>query len=224
MELELLDSGYTRMMIEVILQGVASNELVEYVYRESGGNQYKLKLLEKEEREILETAACIGKDFEFELLKDVTETNEGKLYHILDELISIGMMKELEKNNRYYFQEDIFREFIYEEIPRVRRIELHRRIANSIERLVPDISYWFDQLTYYYRACGNREKLLNYSKKAGEKAKEIFANEEALKSFFWALESTEDEKERVEILRKMGEVSSIIGNYKNAIGYLEEAV
>jgi len=264
--LEPLERIYTKEMVEVILQGLASNELVEYVYRESGGNPffieeilkelhksqalnktgdawfiskrpsisipksiedtvlYKLQLLNDERRRIVEIAACIGRDFSFPLLLQISGYNEGELYDILDELVSLGLLREIIPNSRYYFTEDAFRQVVYTTIPRGKRMKTHMDIANIIEHHFREIPYWHEQLAYHYFMGGEKKKLLEFAIQAGMKAKEVYAHEEALKFFSWALQGEIPREKRVEVLLMMGEVSVLKGDYRNAISFLEEAV
>ena len=264
--LDPLEKIYAKEMIEVILQGVASNELVEYVYRESGGNPffieeilkelhktqtlhktgdawfiskrpsipipksiedtvlYKLQLLNDEKRRVVEIAACIGRDFDFSLLLQISGYNEGELYDILDELVALGFLKQITPNLRYYFTEDVFRQVVYTTIPRGKRMKLHLDIANVIENHFRDIPYWHEQLAFHYFMGGEKKKLLDFAIQAGMKAKDVYAHDEALKFFSWALQSEVPKERRVEVLLMMGEVSVLKGDYRNAISFLEEAV
>ncbi len=254
-------------MLEVILNSEPQDKLIDYVFKESGGNPffieeimktlhqnniifysdnaweympktekifipksiedtvlYKTELLSDETKKILETAVVIGRDVEFKLLKQITGMNEGQLYDILDKLMNIDLIKETIKNEKYFFTEDILREVIYNNIPKGKRIELHLKIANIFEEHYQDNQFYNEILAYHYFNAGDKEKIKEYALKAAENAENIYAHNEALKFYNWALSANLKDEEKIEILRKAGNVARLKGDLKLALSYIEEAV
>lgn len=254
-------------MLQVILNSEPQEKLIDYVFKESGGNPffveeimkslhqnnilfysenaweympktekifipksiedtvlYKIELLSDEIRKILETAVILGRDIEFKLLKQITGMNEGQLYDTLDKLMKIDLIKETLKNEKYFFTEDILREVIYNNIPKGKRIELHLKIAKIFEECYQDNQFYNEILAYHFFNAGDKEKTKEYALKSAENAENIYAHNESLKFYDWALQTNLKDEEKIEILRKAGNVARVKGDLKLALSYIEEAV
>lgn len=261
------DKENVKEMLQVILNSDPQDKLIDYVFKESGGNPffieeilktlhqnnilfysentweympktekifipksiedtvlYKTELLSDETKKILETAVIVGRDVEFKLLKQITGMNEGQLYDALDKLMNIDLIKETTKNEKYFFSEDIIREVIYNNIPKGKRIELHLKIANIFEEHYQDNQFYNEILAYHYFNAGDKDKTKEYAIKAAENAENIYAHNEALKFYNWALSGNLKDEEKIEILRRAGNVSRLKGDLKLALSYIEEAI
>ena len=94
----------------------------------------------------------------------------------------------------YAFTHALIRATLYDELSTPRRVQLHRRIAESLESLYADsIDDHLGELAAHYMAStGNAaEKAVEYSIRAGDRARELFAWEEAATHFQRALEAME---------------------------------
>ena len=79
---------------------------------------------------------------------------------------------------------------MYETIAYSKRRELHNKIAHFIETRFKDIlDEYLGILSYHYYHAHNWESAFYYSLEAAERAKNIYANEEALKFYDRALET-----------------------------------
>jgi predicted ATPase len=119
------------------------------------------------------------------------------------------------QNGNYKFDHAKTKEVLYEEIPIDLRIEYHSIIAHSIEELNKDnLDEIVGELAFHYYNCRDKEKALIYLRKAAEKAKKEYSNEEAIRLFNQVLEFEEDENKKSKILEEVGDIHKLMGDYE----------
>lgn len=104
------------------------------------------------------------------------------------------MIKQEDRKGRrrYLFKHILTREVAYGTLSFARKQELHRQTGTYIETELKDRKEEFlGLLSYHFYAGGDYDKSLFYSVEAGEKAKKVYANEEAIEFFTRAIESYE---------------------------------
>ncbi len=91
-------------------------------------------------RDILETAATIGRQFDARLLSLVGGRAQGGLQHALGKLAKLGLVERMNapSSGLYRFRHSLIRDAAYGLIVRERRRKLHRRLAEVIERDAQD--------------------------------------------------------------------------------------
>ena len=143
----------------------------------------RLITLSTQARELASLASAIGRGFDFELLLNSGENKEDALLEGLDELWSRRLIKE-EGEAGYNFSHDKFREVLYAEISPHRKIHYHKKIAGALEEIHQDqLEGIAPQLAYQYGLAGNKNKALDYYLMAGDQARLVFAQEEALEYY-----------------------------------------
>ena len=135
---------------------------------------------------VLTIASVIGREFAYEYLVNLVENIfEDDLLDVLDEALSVHLIEELpESAGSYQFTHSLVRHTLRDELPTTRRVRLHARIAEMLERLYAnELEAHAEELAYHFSeaetALGS-EKLVKYSKIAGERALVAFAYEEGL--------------------------------------------
>lgn len=184
---------------------------------------HKLSLVDEKLLEVTNIAVLIGGDFDFSLLHSIIELNEGELYDQLDQLKEFQFLHEKE-GNIYSFKEDVIRQVIADKIPTDTRRKLHEKIAETIEKTLSDSPEKFEQLAYHYYNSGNKKKSVEYAERAGDHAKSIYAHNEAIRLYNWALEGEMGADRRGRIYKKIGEELSIKGEYANSIENFNQAL
>ena len=140
----------------------------------------RLNTLSIETRELASLASAVGRGFDFELLLHTGESQETALLQALDELWSRRLIKE-EGEAGYNFSHDKFREVLYAEISPHRKIHYHKKIAGALEEIHQDqLEVIAPQLAYQFNKAGERDKALDYYLLAGDQARMVFAQQEAL--------------------------------------------
>ncbi len=82
---------------------------------------------------MLETAAVLGRTFDFEVVRAASGRGDDEVTDALDELVARGLVREL--GDAYDFTHGKLRELVYEQTGRARRRLLHRRVAEALLRL-----------------------------------------------------------------------------------------
>jgi DNA-binding winged helix-turn-helix (wHTH) protein/tetratricopeptide (TPR) repeat protein len=141
-------------------------------------------------------AATIGREFDTTLLEAVTELPENELLDALEDATRAQLVGESQDvNGRFEFRHALIRETLYSEFNSPRRARLHRRVADAIERLaqgmpdppVAELAYHFSQAV----STGTVDKAIDYATRAGDRAADGLAHEEAARLFELALQSLE---------------------------------
>ncbi len=181
----------------------------------------RLNRLMEEHRDMLECASVIGEEFSTDILGNLTGTRRVVLLRNLGKIEKNHRLIHYLKN-RYRFDHTKIWEVLYEGIPEELRREYHGIVAEILERchsenpddIVEDVAY------HYHRA--EDEKAKEYLIRAGDKAAESYANEEALTFYENSLGYLE-EKEKPDVMEKMGDVLTIMGEYEKAIEVFKKA-
>lgn len=139
----------------------------------------RLDRLAQSVREVVQTAAVLGREFELQVLSQMLRGMDGvadKVRLAEDEAIWAAL-SEL----RYLFRHALLRDAAYEMQLQQRLRHLHETAAAAIEQLfAADLAPYYASLFYHYGRAGLREPERRYARLAGEQAASRFANAEAL--------------------------------------------
>src|SRR5207248_5625310 len=86
--------------------------------------------------QLLNVAACIGREFQLEVLRRVYKGPEEELEAALEEAVAAAILEEhsvVGVNVTYRFGHAFFRQTLYDESIAPRRIRLHQQIARVLE-------------------------------------------------------------------------------------------
>ena len=154
----------------------------------------RLDRLERPVRAVLQTASVIGRSFGYRLLRSVSEAN-GALDDALRALRRHEFVFESVLGGPeplYSFKHAITQEVVYSSLLRARRRELHLRVAAALERAPGDgAEPPHVLLAHHYLQAEAWERALPNLLEAARRAKQRYANEEALALFGRALEILE---------------------------------
>jgi tetratricopeptide (TPR) repeat protein len=127
----------------------------------------------------------------------------------------------------YAFRHALVQEVIYGTQLMSQRRTAHAIVGAAIEELYAERSDEFtDALAFHYDRSDNDEKALVWLVRAGDRAKSLFANEEAIKLYGSALRRAGDGEGPLDagsILERVGEVQSLSGRYDDAIASFSDA-
>jgi len=133
-------------------------------------------------KEVAQIAACIGRDFDYDLLAAASGMPEEGLRSALEALrhaelvIARGLAGE-----RYSFKHALVRDAAYAGLLRSRRVQLHAAIAHAIERSFAHlVEAEPETLAYHLTEAGQPEKAAGYWLRAGKITVARYANIEAI--------------------------------------------
>jgi predicted ATPase len=100
----------------------------------------RLDRLSERAIDVLTTAAVIGRQFTLTQLEVVVqEISEDRLLDVLDEALGARVLEELpDEVGRYQFTHALTQQALAEELSAARKVRLHARIAEELERLYGD--------------------------------------------------------------------------------------
>lgn len=140
----------------------------------------RLARLSSTEQRVLQLAAVVGRDCDYELLKAAWGQDQRALDRALKRVSNAGLLAVIGPGLRYDFTHDRLREIVSDEIGAERPL-LHRRIAHALERLyVPKLPSSYGQLAHHYDRAGEWESALRYSTNALEQAVARYHYDEGL--------------------------------------------
>lgn len=153
----------------------------------------RLRRLSESCNQVLRTASVIGRNFDFKLLNAlITDISEDRLLGAINEARAAHIIDEVpEEIEHYQFSQAQMQQAFYQKPTVNRRVEIHAGIAKALEALHrSDAEAHAAVLAYHYGEAGpevGTEKLVYYSRLAGEQALAIYAFDEALNHFQRAL-------------------------------------
>ncbi|HSF79780.1 MAG TPA: AAA family ATPase [Anaerolineales bacterium] len=126
-------------------------------------------------RELLYTAASIGRAFTFSLLQEISQISTEEILQSMEEWLHRGLIREDELG--YDFSHDKIRQVAYASLSRARRQYVHRRISAVLETAIPAVEA--STLAYHYARSDQPLKALPFLTRAGEQALQARSYQEA---------------------------------------------
>src|SRR5438034_2725663 len=176
----------------------------------------RLDVLSQECNRVLSVASVIGREFVTNVLEHAADMARDRLLEILEEAVANRLIAEAPRiPGRYTFAHALIRETLYADLSVTRRIQLHGRIGETLERLhaanpephAAELAHHFCEAV---RGGGDAEKAISYATRAGARAMLQLAYEDAAEHYERALQVMElgepaDGTRQVEFLLLLGE-------------------
>ena len=127
----------------------------------------------------------------------------------------------------YVFRHALIQEVAYHTQLQSQRRATHGAVAEAIETLFADrIDEFINELAFHYGHSDNDPRALYWLVRAGDRAKALFANQEALALYAAALarmHAADEAPEAGSLLERMGDIQALIGRTDDAIVSLRSA-
>ncbi len=188
-------------------------------------------------KETVKAAAVIGREFEVSVLSEVMKTQKefkrrnGNSKLLLQEQIETaekGQIWKAVNEIRYIFKHSLLREAVYDMQLRTRLRELHKLIAEAIERLYEDqIEERYADLAFHYEQAGSKNKMNFYLEKAGDYAKNNFQNSRAISYYDKLADNLDHIKQQpayIKTLLKKVDILVLIGDWNESERVLQNAL
>jgi DNA-binding SARP family transcriptional activator/predicted ATPase len=177
-------------------------------------------------QQVLAAGAVFGRSFDFETVREASGRSDEETVVALEELIRRGLVVESEEESRergpeYDFSHDKLRALAYDEASLTRRRLLHRRVAESLARSPRHADAMAAVIARHYRMSGLEREAAQYFRRAGQHARRLFANTEALEYFQAALALGHPDP--AELQESIGDVHTLQGRYEAALASYESA-
>ena len=146
--------------------------------------QERIDRLEPRARQILDAAAIIGREFPEGLLRAVEETTdfESQLHSLRD--LELIYQKDILPELLHLFKHHLTHETTYNCILIHRRKEMHRQVAQAIERVFKDdLERHYAALAQHYEKAADYQRAFEFYRLAGEKAQSTASIEGAVQLY-----------------------------------------
>ena len=159
----------------------------------------RLSRLSKHCNQMLTTASIIGRGFDFRLLSILSVgISEEKLLQAVEEAVYAHLIEDVRgQMDRYQFSHALIQQTLAEDVTTSRRVRIHARIAEALEALYGDDGeVRATELAHHYgeaEALLGTERLIHFSKIAGDRALATYAFDEALVLLSRAIAAIEGE-------------------------------
>jgi adenylate cyclase len=172
----------------------------------------RFDLLPRSAGGVLQTAAVIGRRVPLPLLRAVAD--EDGLSSSLERLISAGFLDRLEDDGRetLVFHHVLVQDVAYSRLLRRKQRQLHGRVADAAEALYGAGDDVIDLLARH-RYLGAAPDAVEYVLRAAERARRLFANDEAVLHLTRAVELTPDD---AEVKLALADVHDLVGDFEHA--------
>ncbi|MDE3025166.1 MAG: AAA family ATPase, partial [Acidobacteriota bacterium] len=150
-------------------------------------------------RDVLTAASALGRRFALPLLEGVVAGEAGDALH---ELQRLGLLQQSRRwpQPEYRFRHALIQETAYRTLLSPARASLHRRAAEWLERRYAGAEdEVLGLLAYHWLAAENEEKAIEYLLRAGDRARQEYALDEAIEHYRALLPLLEARGERQEI-------------------------
>jgi DNA-binding SARP family transcriptional activator len=176
--------------------------------------------------QLLTAAAAIGRSFDFELVREASGRSEEEAVGALEELLGRGLVHEVGEGERaaaYDFSHEKLRALAYEETSLPRRRLLHRRVAEALAGRGRGRGDGGPAglVAHHYQLAGVDEQAARWYALAGERARALYANHEALAHFSAALAL--GHRDAAGLQQAIGDVQTLLGQYGAALASYEAA-
>lgn len=182
--------------------------------------QWRLDMLSPAAQHLAQAAAVIGRRFDFDVLRRVSDQDEAAVVQHLDELWRRQLVRDLGSGS-YDFSHDGIRAVVYDAIGPTRRRVLHGRVAQGLEALHPeDPDTWRVEIAAHYEQAGQSQQAIAAYRRAAAAAQRIYANGEAIRLYRHLLEgelrTSLAAHDRCALMLALGEVWRVTGNWARA--------
>ncbi len=189
----------------------------------------RLSHLADADRDALNWAAVLGYEFTYDILWPATGREEDALLDALDSLLHGQLLAEVRdpRQDKYRFTHAKIREVVYTSLSSARRKRMHRSAGEAIERVhAARLEEMSPILAHHFAEGGDVPKAVRYGIQAGDRARKVYANQEAIAFYRQAIEligGISDADLQILLVehliaahRGLGEVYHLIGEYEPA--------
>ena len=195
----------------------------------------RVERLDADAHTALSAAAAIGRDFDFDLLLAVLDLSEDRLLDLLEQAVSASLLQESsERAGHFTFTHALVQHTLYDDIGPTRRTRLHKRVAEALEEQCGDepgeragelARHWVAAVV----SAETAGKAVHYARRAGKRALEQLAPDEAARWYGQALSLYDqapggERSERCELLIGLGEAQRQAGDPGSRQTLLDAAV
>jgi DNA-binding SARP family transcriptional activator/tetratricopeptide (TPR) repeat protein len=169
--------------------------------------------------QVLSAAAVLGRAFDPSTVRETSGRTDEEVAAALDELTALNLIAE--SDDRYDFTHPKLRSYVYEATTLGRRRILHARAAKALMRRARRHPELVALGAHHLERAGEEDEAAVVFKEAGEHARSVFANAEALAHYRSALAL--GHPDAADLHEAVGDLLTLQGRYAEAIASHEKA-
>ncbi len=189
----------------------------------------RLAALEETARQLLTAAAVVGRSFSFDNLRVASGRSDEETVAGLEELMRQGLVREVPGGStstadEYDFSHEKVRSLVYDETTLGRRRLLHRRIADWLSGGAESRSEPGPKaatIARHLQLAGDDKRAASYFRFAGDYARSVYSNSEALAHYRSALDLGHPDPQALH--ESVGDLQTLSGDYAAALASYEGA-
>jgi adenylate cyclase len=179
-------------------------------------------------RALLQEAAVLGAVFDEPLLRTIASTPLSGAT-ALDQLVETDLIEAIGPDRgRYRFTHALVHEVVYQNLLLARRTEIHERVARTLERTVgshPERLSDLEALGHHWSLSGDKLRGARYLVAAGDWARAVYANDDAIRHYERALRALADspggEAEAPGARERLADLLGLTGRRTEALAHYE---
>jgi len=183
-------------------------------------------------RRVLQEAAVLGPVFEEQLLHAIA-AEKGSIGVALERLIEADLIQHPNggrEDDSYRFTHALLHEVVYQNLLLSRRIELHERAGRALELVVgphPQRLSDLEALGHHWSLSSDKRKGADYLVVAGDWARAVYANEDAIRHYERALQTLSGcldcSRQAAEVRERLADLLALTGWRQEALAHYEAA-
>ena len=175
----------------------------------------RLSRLSPKSHAVLTTAAVIGREFDLDLAIEAGAGSEEELLDAVDEGVRASVLQPSPERggDRYVFTHGKMAEVLRDSVNARRLRRIHERVAQAMERRAPDAGA---EIATHYDRAGNSEKAYEYALAAADRAKGVYAHQEATDFLRVAERNAITPAHLAEVRVRLSQLAEAVGHYDEA--------
>jgi len=193
----------------------------------------RLDRLSQDESDLLSIASVLGLEFETDLLSEVSGFDlkifRKHMENILAGQILVRSSTSPDKD-KVCFLNGFTRDFIYEQIDRRKRRNLHDKVGRYLEqKYATEIENYLDQLANHFYQTGDNERSLKYALSAAQRAESLGKRNRAIGHYLRVLKLYDKcplppPKSKEKVFESLAEQYEADGDYTKSLYYFQKAL
>jgi predicted ATPase/DNA-binding SARP family transcriptional activator len=176
--------------------------------------------------QLLTTAAVIGRSFDFKTLREVSGRSERETVSGLEGLLEHGLILEHTEGEHeaeviYDFTHEKLRQVVYQKASLTRRRLLHLRVAEVLSNQIRSQGNLASIIANHYLSARKGAMAAEYFQRAGDHARALYANQEAINFYQAALANGYPDSSQ--LYESIGDLQIYQGEYRASISSYETA-
>jgi tetratricopeptide (TPR) repeat protein len=189
----------------------------------------RIDRLDESSRLTIKVASVVGRTFRYQTLQKTypVQILPRRLRENLDKLdrLDLTPLAKPAPDWEYVFKQIMTQDVAYESLLYAHRRELHHRLGEYLEQAYHDnLEEYYELLAHHYFQSGDQEKSWVYLVKAGDKARDQYANDAAIVHYYQALSLDVHQVEKWPVYESLGDIYHLIGQYERALEHYQEAL